>query len=405
MPEAAAAVTRAFLVTLVAVTSTGPLAMQLFVPGLPAIANEFEVSQGVANLALSLSFLSIGVATLFYGPLADRFGRRPVLLAGLGLFLVGTAISAFAPSAEILIGGRILQAGGSAAGLVVSRALVRDIFGPERAASVIAYLTLAMVVAPMMALILGGFIVDFWGWRWTFAFSLAFGVVVIAAVLKTVPETNPGAVSQGPAAMLVNYGRLLRSPAFTGYALNAGLTAGTFFAFMAAAPVLMIQVMQRPAVEFGLYFSLVSVAYMGASFAAGRYSERIGIPRMVVGGAAFAVVSAVAGAVWLVVGGLNPLALFVTATLVALGNGISIPNAHAGAINTAPQLAGTASAGTAFLTMFSGFLFAQGVAEFADGTVVPVLVAMVGGSIGALVAGLVPVLVRARAVAAPAAGE
>jgi DHA1 family bicyclomycin/chloramphenicol resistance-like MFS transporter len=394
---------RMFRVSLVAATGAGPLSLQIFVPGLPAIAEDLATSPSTANLALSLSLLGIGLATLIYGPLADKLGRRPVLLSGLGIYLFGTAICAVAPNMEILIFGRLLQAGGAASGLVITRTIVRDVFGAERAASVFAYITMAMILAPMLALILGGFIVDFWGWRWTFILSFAFGVILIGLVFTAVPETRPpGTQVDGVYSMLGNYGRLIRMPAFSGYALHSGFMAGAFYAFMAAAPILMIGVMGRTASEFAFHFIGVSIAYMLANFLAARYSVRFGVEKMVIAGGLISVVAAIGGGLWLLVGGLTPVALFGTAAMVALGNGVSIPNAFSGAVNTAPHIAGTASAATAFTAMFAGFLFAQGVVVFADGSALPLLIVFVGGTFFGTVAGIIPSLSKRTNIVATA---
>ena len=156
---------RLFLVTLVAATALGPLAMQIFLPSLPLIQSDLGVSAVTAQLVLSLSMVAISFSLLIYGPLSDRFGRRPLLILGLALFLIGSLVGAFAPNITILVAGRTIQAVGGAAGLVLTRTIIRDIYGRERAASMIAYVTTAMVIAPMLAPAIGGIISDHLGWR------------------------------------------------------------------------------------------------------------------------------------------------------------------------------------------------------------------------------------------------
>ena len=396
-------VTRAFVVALVAVTSLGPLAMQLFVPALPAIAAGFEVSTATANLAISLSFFTLGVATLFWGPASDRFGRRPALFAGLALFVVGTLVSLVAPTIEILLIGRILQSAGSASGTVIARAVIRDVYGPERAASVMAYLMMAMVVSPMVAVIIGGYLVQFTGWRTVFVVALAFGALVTLLAWRDLPETNRERLAaMGAGAMLANYRRLFRQPVFTAYAVHGSTSAAGFFAFTASAPFLMVDTLGRPESEFGLYFGFVTVVFMGANFVAGRFSQRMGIRRMVLAGGALTLVASLGGAAWITLGGLTPLSLFGMVAAFSVGSGMSLPNAQAGAVNVAPHLAGTASAGTAFLNMFLGAVIAQAVAVLADGTAGPLVWAVVISTFVAFVAAFVPYLVRPAApLAAP----
>lgn len=398
-------ITRAFIVALVAVTSLGPLVMQMFVPALPAIAAGFEVSTATANLALSLSFFTLGVSTLFWGPASDRFGRRPALFAGLALFVLGTLISLTAPTIEVLLVGRVLQSAGSASGTVIARAVVRDVYGPERAASVMAYLMMAMVVSPMVAVIAGGFLVQYTGWRAVFVVALAFGAAVTVIAWRALPETNATRHAMMSAAvMLANYGRLFRQPVFSAYAVHGSMSAASFFAFTAAAPFLMVETLGRPVSEFGLYFGFVTIVFMSANYVAGRFSERMGVRFMVLAGGALTLVASIGGAAWIVLGGLTPVSLFGMAAAFSLGAGISMPNSQAGAVNVAPHLAGTASAGTAFLNMFIGAIIAQTVAVLADGTAGPLVWAIVLSAVVAFASAIVPYVVRpAVPLAAPLA--
>ncbi len=398
MSSPPAASGRLFLAALVAITSLGPLALQLFVPSLPAIARDFGVSIGKAQYAFSLSMVAIAFATLVYGPLSDRYGRRPALLGGISLFLVGTVVCALATSIEMLIVGRILQASGSSAGLVVSRAIARDVYGPDRAASVIAYLTVAMILAPFFALILGGLFVDTVGWRYNFAFALACGLIVVALLRMGLPETHQGPrIGIRPSDLLRNYGRLLRSGTFLGYAIHGAGAAGGFFAFAAGAPYLITDVLGRPALEFSLYFAVLSLFFMLANYLAGRYTRRIGLDRMVIWGGVFSVVCAVLAIAALAIWGLTPLALFAPAAFIWLGNGITMPNANAGAINVDARLAGTASGLTAFLTMIVGAICSQAVGSLADGTAWPLVLCVFVITVISCVAGILPAWLRRRA--------
>lgn len=395
MSSPPAATGRLFVAALVAVTSLGPLALQLFVPSLPAIARSFGVSIGTAQYAFSLSMVAIAFATLIYGPLSDRYGRRAALFTGLALFVIGTVVCGLAPDIETLVIGRILQASGSATGLVVSRAIARDVYGPERSASVIAYLTVAMVIAPFTALIVGGVFVDTVGWRYNFAFALVCGAVVIGLVVAGLPETHHGPrLGIRPRELLRRYGWLLRSGVFLGYALHGAFASGTFFVFAVGAPYLMIDVLQRSALEFSLYFAIVSLLFMAASFLAGRYTRRIGLDRMIVLGGVFAVVWAVIGVAAAAVWPLSPWLIFVPAALVQLGGGLSMPNANAGATNVDARMAGTASGLAAFLMMMTGALCSQAVGELADGTIWPLVVGVLVTSVISCAAGMLPAWLR-----------
>ena len=163
------------MIVLVLATALGPFAMQVFLPALPAIQEDFGVRAATAQLAFSLSALAIAVATLFYGPLSDRFGRRPALIGGLLVYLAGSLLCALAPTITLLIVGRVVQAAGGCAGIVLSRAIVRDLYGRDESAAMLAYITMAMVAAPMMAPVLGGLLTDLAGWRSVFLAGVGAG--------------------------------------------------------------------------------------------------------------------------------------------------------------------------------------------------------------------------------------
>ncbi|MDA0369162.1 MAG: multidrug effflux MFS transporter [Proteobacteria bacterium] len=389
---------RLFVIGLVSTTSVGPMAMQLFVPSLPFMAKDLAAPIDVAQLALSLSMAAIALANLVYGPLSDRLGRRPVLLAGLLLFLIGTAIAAFATSVEMLVVGRIIQAGGSASGMVISRAMVRDVYGAEKAASMIAYLTVAMLAAPYVALIVGGALTDSVGWRASLWFAFIVGGIVTVIAFRILRETHfEDRVAIAPLNLARNYAHLFGSIEFTGYVLHTAFAAGTFFAFMAAGPYLMVDVLHRPALEFSFWFALLTFTFMGANFAAGRVSSRVGLDRMVFFGSLISLSGGVLLLIVLAVFGLSPLTLFLPNALVGIGQGISMPNAQAGAINLNPKLAGTSSGLLAFATMGMGAVFSQIVGEFADGTAGPLAWTIMVGVSLALISGLIPARRRAWA--------
>ena len=280
-PQATTGPPPRLIVVLVLATALGPFAMQVFLPALPAIQAGFGVSAATAQLSFSLSAFAIAVSTLFYGPLSDRLGRRPALLGGLVIYLLGSLLCAAAPSISLLILGRIVQAAGGCAGLVLCRAIIRDLYSLDRSAAVLAYVTMAMVAAPMVAPVLGGLLVDMAGWRSVFLAGAAVGVAILVAVHGGLPETAARADAPRSANPLHGVGRLLRSPAFMGYALQSAFSIAVFYAFLASAPFLMLIVLRRPASEYGLLFILISGAFMVGNFIAGRYSARIGSDRMI----------------------------------------------------------------------------------------------------------------------------
>ena len=248
--------------------------MQIFLPSLPLIQSDLGVSAATAQLVLSLSMVAISFSMLVYGPLSDRFGRRPLLILGLALFLVGSLVGALAPDITTLVVGRTIQAVGGAAGLVLTRTIIRDIYGRERAASMIAYVTTAMVIAPMLAPAIGGVINDYFGWRANFAFVGLAGILVTLLVVAHLPETHDERESfAGVRNMIVVFAQLLRNPEFRGFALQSSFAIATFFAFASAAPYVVIVVMGRPASMYGVFFIAISFAFMIGNFIAGRISD------------------------------------------------------------------------------------------------------------------------------------
>lgn len=384
-----------FLALLVAVTALGPLSMQIFVPSLPAIQDDFGVAAGTAQLALSLSVFAIAVAMLGYGPLADRLGRRPAMIGGAAVFLIGSALCALAPTVPVLIVGRIIQAAGGAAGMVLARAMVRDLYDRDDSARVIAYLTMAMVVAPMVAPAIGGVLNDLFGWRAIFVFTGAVGVVVAVLVLARLPETRTG--SGRGFNPLAGFGRLLRSPLFYGYALNSAFSIAIFFTFIAGMPYVMVRVLGRPATEYGLWFIVVSAAFMAGNFVTARIGHRFGVDRMIVIGSVLGLLGTLIAAGLVAAGIWTPGALFLPASLFAFANGLAQPNAMAAAVSVHPEIAGAAAGLSGFLQMATAAVASQTIGALQDGTPYPVVVQMVTMAALALAAIGLPLWLGGRA--------
>jgi MFS transporter, DHA1 family, multidrug resistance protein len=372
---------------LAAVTATGPFAMQIFLPALPAIQQSFSVSPGTAQLTLSASMVAIAVATLIYGPLSDRYGRRPVLLTGLAIFICGSFLCALAPDIDTLIAARIVQAAGGAAGMVLARAVVRDLYGPRRAASVIARLTMVMVVAPMVAPAIGGLIVDAADWRAIFGVVCIAGTVVSAAVLLMFGESHhPEHRMDSLAGMLRGFVQLLGSRRFLVLASYPAFSSTIFFAFISGAPYVMVVLLQRPATEYGLYFMLVAGGFMIGNFVSVRVSERSSTLRLMTIGMLLALIGVSATIAFVAFGMLHPLTLFLPMMLAQFGQGLGLPNAQAEVINVFPLRAGTASALTSFSQMMFAAVASQVVGILQNGTPWPLLLIMLVGVLGALTA-------------------
>lgn len=350
---------RKLIVLLAAATAIGPLAMQIYLPALPAVQADFGTSLSLTQLTFSAFVFAIGPAQLLYGPLADRWGRRPALVAGLVLSFVGSVACYLATDIYWLIGARMLQAVGGAAGLVIARAILSDRYGTDEMAGRLATLVMVMVVAPTLAPLLGGYLTDWFGWRSLFLVVSVLGLVVVAAVLRWLPETLPDEEEQERESLARGVGRLLGKPLFHAYSAQAVLSVGMFYVFIATAPYLMESVMDRPAREYGLWFLLLAGGYTLGNLTSSRYSHRLGVDGMILRGSLIAALGTLAmagltGAGWWV-----PMALFLPMTVVTYSSGLCAPNAQTGAVRQSPRRAGTASSLLGFMQQTIGALLVQ----------------------------------------------
>jgi DHA1 family bicyclomycin/chloramphenicol resistance-like MFS transporter len=342
-------------IVLIALTAAGALALNIFVPSMPGMLRVFDTDYASVQLTLTLSFAAYAVMQLVYGPLSDRFGRRPVVLASLVLFLLGNVLCLVANSIAILIAGRVVQAVGGCAGFVVTRAILRDLYERERMASMLAYITMAMVAVPMVAPAIGGYLDVWYGWRAGFLLVAVFGVVVLAASVFVLHETNLRPQTFGGIDDLATaFWRLLRHRAFCGYALQVGCSTGTFFSFVGGAPYVMVEVMGRPTSEYGLYFIFTAAMYMAGNYISGRISARVGTDRMILRGTSLALAGVIVLFLVTLADALTPAAMFGAMAVISLGNGFSTPNGLAGAVSVDPTRAGTASGVAGFLQMAIG---------------------------------------------------
>lgn len=342
--------------TLILIAGASVMSMNIFLPVLPLIGRDLGVSDATAQYVLTLYLAATGLLQLFIGPLSDRYGRRPVILWSLIIFIFGTIVCIYAQSIEWLLLGRVLQAS-SAACMALSRAVVRDIHGRDRAASMIGYITMAMAVMPMISPTLGGFVGEAFGWRSTFWVLLLLGLAMLALTWVDLGETHTPTQSSLNDQMR-DYGALLKEPAIWGYVATATLGAGAYFSFLGGAPFVGIDIIGLGPSTLGPYFALVALGYMGGNFITGRFAERIGIEPMMLYGSLIALMGTLLSLT--LMGLLQPRAiyLFGPMMLVGFGNGMMLPNANAGAISVRPDLAGSASGLTGALQIGIGALLA-----------------------------------------------
>ena len=339
---------------LVAVSTLGPLAMNIFVPSIPGLMREFSVSSGTVQLTLTVYLVGIAVSQLIYGPVSDRIGRRPAMLAGLALYVLASLLCALANGIYTLMAARFFQAIGGAAGMVLARAVVRDLHGREASASVLGYITMTWVLVPMFAPALGGLLDEIATWRTSFYVLSALGSLVLVLTVWGLPESNLSTGSENPPNFWRNAAILLRQPSFIAYTLTLGFCSGVFFSFIAGAPFIMVEVLKYSPLDYGLWFMLISVGYMTGNFLSGRFAETVGIDRMITIGNTLAIIGTVTILTFALSGNLSPATLFGPMLLVTLGNGLTIPSGTAAAISVLPGTIGVAAGVSGFAQMAVG---------------------------------------------------
>ena len=370
------------IVLLAATSALGPAGMQILLPALPVIQDDFSVSNDVAQLTLSLSMFSIAIGTLVYGPMSDKYGRKPTMLLGIFIAIIGSIFCYLADSIGWLIAGRIIQAFGGAVGLVLARAIVRDVYGAEESARVIATLVMVMVIAPMMSPALGGEMMNRFGWESVFLVMAGASVIIFVFLILRQPETLVTPVQfEGIGSMLRTFDGLLRSRPFCGYAFCVTFVSVVFFSFISAAPEIMVSVLNRPPTEYGYYFVMIPIGFMIGNYVTRHFGRSISIDSMIVLGSTIAIGGIVLAIVLNLVGLSHPLALFLPVSIAVFGNGITLPNAQAAAINEFPQYAGSASGLTGFLQMSVSAVAAQFVAFIFNETAYPLLIMMLLASV------------------------
>jgi len=376
-----------FFVALVSVTFIGPLSLHLFIPAMPAVKEAFGVSTGMAQLTMSLAMLTMAVFTVAYGGLSDRLGRKRVLLGGLVLFTCGAASCMAATNMAMLLAGRILQGAGAGCGVVLARAIARDVYGQDRAAQVIAYLTAAYVLGPMIAPPIGGQLATLFGWRALFVFASAVGLLVIFAVLLAVPETRAHSAF-APRSMFAGYMSLLRRRRFVGFMLQPGLLSAAFYTQATAVSFLAAEHLGADAAKIGFWFFAFPLGFMTGSFISGRIGANRSIDFMTILGGVVGVANGALLVAWLYFGGISMAALYIPGIFVSLAQGLSMPYAQAGAMAVDAELVGSASGAVVFSQFFWPAALQQLTGLLADGSWVPMAAVHCAAVTGALFAAL-----------------
>jgi len=329
------------IVTLTFLAAIPALSMTIFLPSLPNMTDWFQTSYQLMQLSVPAYLLVNALLHIVIGPLSDRYGRRTLVLWTVIIFLMATVGCMLAPTVEIFLLFRMLQSV-IAGGLVLSRAIIRDIHPPAQAASMIGYVTMGMALAPMLGPMLGGTLDRLFGWQASFALLVFLGLVLLVLIVLDLGETAPGAYTSF-LSQIRAYPELFRSRRFWAFSLASCFASGTFFAYLGGAPFVGSHVFRLSAAQVGFYFGMAAFGYMIGNYLSGRYSMRFGLNRMMLSGALTCMLGPLGALGCHLLGVGHPLGFFGFAILIGIGNGQLMPNAMAGMLSVRPHLAGTAS--------------------------------------------------------------
>src|SRR2546430_6947339 len=339
-------------------TGVAPISLYMLVPALPMLAIQFQRDISVAQMTVSLYMVGIACSQIIMGPLSDKFGRRPVLLWGLALMVAASIGCSFAETLPQLIAARFLQALGGASGMVISRAIIRDLYSRDRVGAMISLVIAVMMIAQMLSPLTGGLLETAFGWRAIFYVVTAASLVIAVIIALALPETRRDRVEGR--GFRGDVGSLVKSRAFIGYVLCQVLASQIIFAFAGGGPYIVVTQMGRSSAEYGAWFATTGFAYLIGNLFCVRFAPRHSLEKLIWFGLALQFVGSLLNLLW-GLAGLNqaPSWLFGTQMIVMVANAFVMSNSAAGAISIRPEAAGTASGAMGFLQMGIGALVSQ----------------------------------------------
>ena len=360
---------------LVFVSALGPISMNGVLPANVAVMEDLSVSYGQAQLVLTVFLASMLIFQLVSGALSDRIGRRAVVIGGLAFFCVGGLICASAQSIEWLLFGRFVQGSGSAVCISMPRTMVRDSLPRDQAASAMGYLATAMMVAPLVGPAIGGWLTQTVGWRWMYGLVTVAGFLILLTSIFRLVETRPESTQEQAAYSFAHaFKGLMSDRQFLAPVLIMMGSVSVYYAFLAGAPYVTINLYGYTPAEYGIWFACTGLGYMSGNFVAGRWSTKFGAERMVKLGIIPLFVSVLL--IWLLSAWQLAFALYIPAFLFAFSNGISIPNLTSIGLGVKPEFAGTASGLMGVAQLGVGVVLSSILGVVLEGSAVPLFAMM-----------------------------
>ena len=327
--------------TLVVLAGVQALNMNIFLPSLPSMADYFNVSYGVMQLSISGYFAATALLPLVIGPISDRIGRRPVMISAIIIFVIASICCEISKSFGWFLLFRIIQAT-IATGVVLGRAIVRDLVNMDRAASLIGYITMAMTIMPMLGPAIGGIVEEYSEWQLSFRIMSILGLLTVILVWldqgETIREKQESIIQQ-----FYSYIGLVKSKMFWLYSLTAGFSVSCYYSFLTGGPIIAHELFSMSPSEQGYLFGFVGFGYLFGNFLTGKYTVQVGPNKMMLMGCIITVLAPIIQIIFANTSFFNPLTFFGPMILIGLGNGMTLPNASSGMVSINPRLAGSAS--------------------------------------------------------------
>ena len=352
-----------------------PITTDLYLPALPALTEGFSAPMAQAQLTLTALLLAFGLSQLIWGPLSDRFGRRPILLVGLTAYVLASVASTLAPTMNTLIVWRTVQGAAMGAGVMCARAIVRDLYTPVQGARIMSKGLSGLGVIACLSAPLGGLLSDLYSWRIALLTLAVFGAVCVGVVAlrfeETVPQKNRKALQ--PATLVRTWLTILRNPTFLAFSALSGASYGGLFTFLASSSFVFIKVLGLSKTQYGLVMFSMSFVYILGTFLCRRLLPRFGVRRSVAIAGGLTLTGGTLMGVLALAGLHTSWAIMLPFYLFMLGHGVHQPCGQSGAVGPFPQAAGAASALNGFLMMIAAFAMGGWLGTHMDGTVFPLV--------------------------------